>query len=541
MKNYIPKFFVLHFILLVFSQNLLAHEHPDGLTCGEAEKGSAKLKNAVEKGLKTIDKYCLEKSGGGSNGLKKSREAVEKEFKACVGEPPIKSSKALQTSLQGYFQKAASLCESSHKSAEISESICKNLTNAQNNAEALKKIADGDSAEAEKMIETVAKGQEEVAVQLGEANQRIQIQTHEITETLGVPESKDSVNRKTKYKDTWDSGRRTQAEIRKAIQEMNVENRNLGKKECLNRECLNELKSKRKDLQTRAKSCAKLLSKAEAVEWELYEYVIKPTKKIAEANKEVMAKNKSKISQLLSNQNKIDGRKKALSSENEKIEKGATEPEKEKEKEDAKVEHPADIAEKVTKDREDALKPLEGEEADKAKYDVVDYSERKRVAAAKPKAGVKPVKGVIVHQTSDKIDRKTGRLLDTTQGKKSARYGTHYFIDPDGTIVKAAPLDERTLHIREGQGAGRGLNNSNTIGIELVGYEGSEPTDAQYSAMRQISSEINTYAAESNPSLADSRPLWINHSQINPHKDRREGADLSRIFEDAPQFRPKRN
>lgn len=123
---------------------------------------------------------------------------------------------------------------------------------------------------------------------------------------------------------------------------------------------------------------------------------------------------------------------------------------------------------------------------------------------------------LIIHHTGDKDAE--GNPMRTVSDVKSVLqrggHGIQYIMDRDGTIHQMAPDDARTSHIRVGQGPGRGLSNSNTIGLEILAKDDTDITPAQvasarnfYKKMGQVYTGLRAYG----------------HGEINPHKQETEG------------------
>lgn len=71
------------------------------------------------------------------------------------------------------------------------------------------------------------------------------------------------------------------------------------------------------------------------------------------------------------------------------------------------------------------------------------------------------------------------------------KFGYHFYIDKDGTVVQGAPLDARTNHVQPSTAATRtarpDINNTNAVGISFVGNDSSNVTPEQLAAAQNLS------------------------------------------------------
>lgn len=97
-------------------------------------------------------------------------------------------------------------------------------------------------------------------------------------------------------------------------------------------------------------------------------------------------------------------------------------------------------------------------------------------------ANAQPFSAIIVHHTgTDKLSSALNTLKgDPFRGGDS--FGYHFYIDLDGSITQAAPLEARTNHVQPPGSANRtgrdDISNSNAVGISFVG-KSNNPTTAQ--------------------------------------------------------------
>lgn len=99
------------------------------------------------------------------------------------------------------------------------------------------------------------------------------------------------------------------------------------------------------------------------------------------------------------------------------------------------------------------------------------------------------IEGVVVHHTA-------GSSVDgaITHGN-SSRTGANYYVDRDGTVIRAVPEGDRTAHIREPgtpyrNGSHPNLTNGNTVGIEVVAKSDADVTPAQRQAVAGLVADI---------------------------------------------------
>jgi hypothetical protein len=102
-------------------------------------------------------------------------------------------------------------------------------------------------------------------------------------------------------------------------------------------------------------------------------------------------------------------------------------------------------------------------------------------------ANAKPFNGIVWHHTRDAPLMNMVNYGKTVDQQRGGAFGYHYYIGPDGEVVQGAPEDKRTNHIKPGSPTG--FNNSNAIGISLVGAEHGA-TRAQDEAAKRLGKEI---------------------------------------------------
>jgi hypothetical protein len=77
------------------------------------------------------------------------------------------------------------------------------------------------------------------------------------------------------------------------------------------------------------------------------------------------------------------------------------------------------------------------------------------------------------------------------------------------------PSGSRASHMKKGQGVGAGLSNSNTEGVEIIAKDDSDVLPVQVEAAKQLAAQ-----------LGYSPNQVYGHGEVNPHKQRTEGATV---------------
>lgn len=104
----------------------------------------------------------------------------------------------------------------------------------------------------------------------------------------------------------------------------------------------------------------------------------------------------------------------------------------------------------------------------------------------------------------------TGGRSDPLPTLQQRGLGVQFIMDRDGNIRQVGGAG--ASHMRPGWGAGEGLSNKNTVGMEVIARDNRDVTPAQVAAAQK-------FIAEKYPTL----PIY-GHGEVNPgHKDRDEG------------------
>lgn len=109
-------------------------------------------------------------------------------------------------------------------------------------------------------------------------------------------------------------------------------------------------------------------------------------------------------------------------------------------------------------------------------------------------ANAQPIQNIVAHHTGGPtLD---GALSTARRGdpfRSDVKYGYHFYIDTDGTVVQGAPMDARTNHVQPPGAAQRtnrpDVSNNNSIGVSFVGT-GSNPTPEQLAAAQNLSRSL---------------------------------------------------
>lgn len=122
------------------------------------------------------------------------------------------------------------------------------------------------------------------------------------------------------------------------------------------------------------------------------------------------------------------------------------------------------------------------------------------------------VQGFIFHHTGGRGS--VEGVQSTLNGGRGMALGVQYIIDRDGTVHRSLPEGSSGGHMKNGTGIGSGLNNRNTIGVEMIARNNGDLTQAQIESARALYAE----QAEKYPNL---KPYG--HGEVNAHKQSDEG------------------
>lgn len=123
--------------------------------------------------------------------------------------------------------------------------------------------------------------------------------------------------------------------------------------------------------------------------------------------------------------------------------------------------------------------------------------------------GGDPVKGFIMHHTGG-----GGTVEGVMNTLKQRGLGVEYVMDRDGQVYQIG--GPGSSQMMPGWGAGAGLSNRNTVGMEVIAKDNSDVTPAQISAAQNF---IKTYYPDT--------PVY-GHGQVNPgHKQADEGMAIT--------------
>jgi hypothetical protein len=114
----------------------------------------------------------------------------------------------------------------------------------------------------------------------------------------------------------------------------------------------------------------------------------------------------------------------------------------------------------------------------------------------------------IVHHTAGR-----GGVQGVLDTLRQRHLGVQYVMDRDGTIYQTGGPGESQM--RRGSGAGSGLSNANTVGMEVIAKDDSDVTPAQVAAAKQFI--LSTYPGVN----------VFGHGEVNPgHKQATEGMSI---------------
>lgn len=132
-------------------------------------------------------------------------------------------------------------------------------------------------------------------------------------------------------------------------------------------------------------------------------------------------------------------------------------------------------------------------------------------------------KGLTMHHTGGNgTPQDVIKTLNERAASNPAKYGNlgaQYIMDKEGNIFQAAPDGARVSHMRPGQGMGAGLDNSNTIGMEVIGANDAAINPKQIAAGQAWINQMRQKYPEIGNNV-------FGHGEINSHKQETEGTSI---------------
>lgn len=501
----------LCFFFLASSSNSIADGAPNA---GAGPSIDYKWKETVKLSKTTSTKYCSKINTALLESQVKNQDACFKQItKGKTTLPPLKS----------YHQRVVKMCDRSKKIFGEIDEIQGKIETTHRQVSEFQKAARKHTAESvEKDISALKKIERESFETLSSTHKELKLVNLHFKQLIGFPQKNAPGSKSNQYHEAFAKGRESIEAI--AFQS----------------KAISESKSPARNQLGSAQACVDLKKSLESREKELHKSLVLPLHQARQAilkmeptllqGAKSLANNSSIISDRESKLKKL-GPGEAGAKANEKNPSGISQSYPPKE---------------LAKIKNEPASEVKGESAEflekEKKLGIVDRTNLPHVGAETANKEKEPIEAVIVHQTSElgvpftaEQWIKAGNKPDPSRGNNV--YGAHYYIDKDGTIEKARTLSERTNHIGvdDHHDPEFGLSNRNTIGIELVGKEEEEPTEAQYRSLKKLSAILNPELKKLNPEIIDSRAPWFNHSQISMEKHAEEGVDLRRIFNDIPK------
>ncbi len=87
---------------------------------------------------------------------------------------------------------------------------------------------------------------------------------------------------------------------------------------------------------------------------------------------------------------------------------------------------------------------------------------------------IKSLKGFIFHHTAGR-----GTPEGVVETFHQRNFPAHFIIDRNGKVYQTLAANRKGQHIKEGTGTGSGLNNSNTLGVEIIAHGDADILPAQ--------------------------------------------------------------
>ena len=104
-----------------------------------------------------------------------------------------------------------------------------------------------------------------------------------------------------------------------------------------------------------------------------------------------------------------------------------------------------------------------------------------------------PFENIVFHHTGNNYPAENqvnyGKTFDDERG---GRFGYHFVVDKDGTIIQGAPLDARTNHLKSSdlKEGFEDVTSANSIGISLVGASDDDFTPEQIAAAQDLARQL---------------------------------------------------
>ena len=104
-----------------------------------------------------------------------------------------------------------------------------------------------------------------------------------------------------------------------------------------------------------------------------------------------------------------------------------------------------------------------------------------------------PFENIVFHHTGNNYPAENqvnyGKTFDEERG---GRFGYHFVVDKDGTIIQGAPLDARTNHLKSSdlKEGFEDVTSANSIGISLVGASDDDFTPEQIAAAQDLARQL---------------------------------------------------
>lgn len=144
-------------------------------------------------------------------------------------------------------------------------------------------------------------------------------------------------------------------------------------------------------------------------------------------------------------------------------------------------------------------------------------------------AHAKPIEGIVTHHTGHVGDGSLNAAMEygyKADPGRSGVMGYSFYAGPDGNVVQARPLEERTNHVSPlGRTAAQGLQNTNTYGVSAVADDDSSVTPAQRAAQEQVTRDLVDYTG------IDARNVY-GHGELQANRQGSEGRAVAQAVRD---------
>lgn len=142
------------------------------------------------------------------------------------------------------------------------------------------------------------------------------------------------------------------------------------------------------------------------------------------------------------------------------------------------------------------------------------------------RAAANPFKAIVVHHTGGPtMDSALNTLNYGDPSRGGGKFGYHFYIDTDGSVVQGVPLSKRTNHVKGPFATARkdksDVDNGNSIGISFVGS--GEPNERQMESAKRLAGSLMSHYGISAQNV-------YGHGELQTDRSKNEGMALVRAI-----------